>query len=260
MPGSHLATCTAIPERSMNPMPTLRWHFALVLALITTTGWTMGLRSFVALPVDKGGTVLRVQGERNNDRNVNRLIASAAYGLSGKHTLLFGLPYRISPGGGDRLGDLSVLYRPIVWQVDAPARTSRLGLLGGVVVPGDSDRDFALQGGAVATFYRGRYGWDVDVLYQAGLDDRPNQFRYDLSWQYRLTPAEYPEWGIGSEWDGVLELGGRYREGNSVVHQATAGLQWIRSGLVLEGGVTRDLNGPGDTRILISMRVHFSGR
>jgi len=245
-------------------MPILRWHLALSLALIaaliTTTGWSMGLRSFVALPVDKGGTVLRFQGERNNDRDVNRLIASAAYGLSGNKTVLLGLPYRLSPGGGDRRGDLSVLYRPIVWQVDAPARTNRLGLLGGVIVPGDSNRDFALQGGAVATFYRGRYGWDLDFLYQAGLADRPDRARYDVSWQYRLTPAEYPDWGVGSEWDGVLELGGRYTEGRSVVHQATAGLQWIHQGWVLEGGVTRDLNGPRDTRFLVSVRIHFSAR
>jgi len=220
----------------------------------------MGLRSFVALPVDKGGTVLRLQGVRNDDRDVNRMITSVAYGLSGKQTLLLGLPYRLSPGGDERLGDLSVLYRPIVWQVDVPARTSRLGLLGGIVVPGDSDRDFAVQGGAVATFYRGRYEWDLNVLYQAGLADRPDRARYDVSWQYRLTPAEYPDWGTSPEWDGVLELGGRYSEGDSMVHQATAGLQWIHQSWVLEGGVTKDLNGPGDTRFLVSVRVHFSGR
>ncbi len=220
----------------------------------------MGLRSFVALPVDKGGTVLRFQGEHVDDADVTRLISSAAYGLTGRQTLLIGMPYRLSPGGNDQLGDLSVLYRPIVLQVDAPARTNRLGLLGGVVVPGDSDRDFAVQGGAVATFYRGRYEWDLSALYQAGLANRSDQARYDVSWQYRLTPAEYPDWGIGAEWDGVLELGGRYSEGDSMVHQATAGLQWIHPGWVLEGGITKDLNGPRDTRFLVSVRVHFSGR
>lgn len=220
----------------------------------------MGLRSFVALPLDKGGTTLRFQGERNSDRDVNRLIVNAAYGLSGKQTLLFGIPYRLSPGGGDRLGDLSALYRHIVWQVDGPARTSRLGILGGVVVPGDSDRDFALQGGAVATFFRSRHEWDLDVLYQIGLADRPDGARYDVSWQYRLTPTEHPDWGVGSEWHGVFELGGRYSEGHSMVHQATAGLQWIHQRWVLEGGVTQDLNGPRDTRFLVSMRIHFAGR
>jgi len=50
-------------------------------------------------------------------------------------------------------------------------------------------------------------------------------FRYDISWQYRLTPAEFPEWGLSSEWDLVLELGGRYRQIQSTVHQATGGLQ-----------------------------------
>ncbi len=238
----------------------LRAFIALLLVLVTSAGWSMGLRSFVALPVDKGGTVLRFQAERNDDSDVNRLIASVAYGLSGRQTLLVGIPYRISSGSDDRQGDLSVLYRPIILQVDAPARTSRLGLLGGVIVPTDSDRDFALQGGAVSTFYRGRYGWDLSFLYQAGLADRLNRARYDVSWQYRLSPAQYPDWGVGAEWDGVLELGGRYSEGDSLVHQATAGLQWIHQSWVLEGGVTQDLNGPKDTRFLLSVRFHFSGR
>jgi len=260
MPGSRLVNCTVVPDGQAGPKVAGRWFLAIIWGLIASTGWAMGLRSFVALPVDKGGTVLRFQGERNDDRDINRLISSMAYGLSGQQTLLLGVPYRASPGGNGRLGDFSALYRHIVWQVDRPARTSRLGLLGGVVVPGDSDRDFALQAGAVATFYRGRYAWDLDVLYQPGLSDRPDQARYDVSWQYRLTPAEYPDWGIGSQWDSVIELGGRYREGNSMVHQATAGLQWIHPRWVLEGGVTQDLNGPKDTRFLISFRVRFSGR
>ena len=104
----------------------------------------MGLRSFVALPIEKGGQVLRLQMERNSDRGVDRTIASLAYGLSGKQTLMFGLPYRVSPSGGEQLGDFSALYRHIVWQIDTPARTSRLGLLAGAVVPTESGRDGAI--------------------------------------------------------------------------------------------------------------------
>ena len=95
----------------------------------------MGLRSFVALPVDKGGQVVRVQYQRNIDANTDFMIANAAYGLSGKQTLLFTLPYRLSPSGADRTGDLSTLYRHIVWQDDSKDGTHRLGLLGGVVIP-----------------------------------------------------------------------------------------------------------------------------
>jgi len=44
------------------------------------------------------------------------------------------------------------------------------------------------------------------------MDDAQDRARYDIAWQYRLSPATYPEWGIGSEWDIDLELGsGRCR-------------------------------------------------
>ncbi len=234
-----------------------RLTFLIICLPISQPGWSMGLRSFVALPVEKGGQILRVQLERNDDRALDTAIASFAYGLSGKQTLLFDLPYRVSPGGSDQLGDLSALYRHIIWQVDGPGRTSRLGLLAGAVIPTESGRDGALQAGAVATFYRGRYEWDLDVLYRSGRADRPDAGRYDISWQYRLTPAEYPDWGLVSEWDVVVELSGRYREGESTIHQATGGLQWVHRRWVLEGGITKDLNGPRERRALLSFRWHF---
>lgn len=226
--------------------------------MVSSSGaWAMGLRSFVALPLEKGGTVLRFFDEYNLDRDVNILSTNLAYGISGKQTLFFGLPYRLSPSGGDRLSDLNVLYRHIVWQVDDDIGTSRLGLLGGVVVPTDSGRDLRVQAGAVATFFRRRHEWDLDVLWVQGTGNAPNSARYDISWQYRLTPAAYPEWGAATEWDGVLELNGRWVEGNTLVHQFTAGLQWIHRRWVLEAGVVQDLNGPQATRLVLSTRIHF---
>lgn len=236
----------------------------LAVALLTfgvliapTLACAMGLRSFVALPIEKGGTVLRLFAERNTDTDVDMLTTELAYGISGTQTLFFGLPYRLSPAGSDRTGDLSALYRHIVWQVDDDAGTSRLGLLGGAILPTESGRDGQLQAGAIATFYRRRHEWDLDLLYQKGLDQARDSGRYDLSWQYRLAPATYPEWGIGSEWDSVLELNGRWTEGNETVHQFTTGLQWIHRRWVLEGGVVQDLNGPEDTRFVLSTRIHF---
>lgn len=187
----------------------------------------MGLRSFVALPLEKGGTVLRLFVERNTDQDVDTLTTNLAYGISGTQTLFFRFPYRLSPAGGDRTGDLSALYRHIVWQADNDVGTSRLGLLGGAVFPTESSHDGKLQTGAVATFFRRRHEWDLDLLHQKGIDDEPDSGRYDISWQYRIAPATYPEWGIGSEWDGVLELNGRWTEGNKTIHQFTAGLQQI---------------------------------
>ena len=231
--------------------------FLLATSVCMHTVQAMGLRSFVALPVDKGGKVIRLQYQRNTATNTDVLVTSAAYGLSGKQTLLFGLPYRLSPAGTGRTGDLSALYRHIVWQDDTAAGTRRIGLLGGIVIPTESDRDARLQAGAVATFYRDRTEWDIDVLWVQGLDDATNRARYDIAWQYRLSPAIYPDWGIGQAWALDLELGGRWDEGDTMVHQATIGLQSIHRQWVFEAGVVQDLNGPDDTRLIFSTRFHF---
>ena len=229
----------------------------IVLTVLAVNASAMGIRSFVALPLEEGGTVLRLFGERNQDQDQNILTTSLAYGVSARQTLFLGLPYRLSSGEGDRLGDVSALYRYTAWQVDTMEGTSRLGLLGGAVIPTDSGRDAHVQAGAVATFFRQRYEWDLDALWLEGLGDANDRARYDIAWQYRLTPAVYPEWGIGSEWDLDLELGGRWERGNDMVHQATVGLQSIHKRWVLEGAVVQDLNGPDDTRFILSTRFHF---
>lgn len=229
----------------------------LLIVALAIDAHAMGIRSFVALPLEEGGTVLRLQGEHNQDQDLSVMTTNLAYGVSARQTLFLGLPYRLSSGEGDRLGDVSVLYRYTAWQVDNVEGTSRLGLLGGAVVPTNNDRDPAVQAGAVATFFRHRYEWDLDALWIEGLGDRKDRARYDIAWQYRLTPAEYPEWGIGSEWDLDLELGGRWERGHDMVHQATVGLQSIHKRWIVEGAVVQDLNGPDDTRFILSTRFHF---
>lgn len=232
----------------------------LVLVLICSHQYSvqaMGLRSFVALPVDKGGSVVRFQLESSQDQDTDHVILNGAYGLSADQTLLLGLAYRLSPSGSERLGDLGVLYRYTIMQNDFREGTHRLGLLGGIVVPMDSDRDAAIQAGLVSTHFRGRNEWDIDVLYRAGIGNRLDSGRYDISWQFRLTPEHYPDWGIDQELNSVLELGGRWNEGSETIHQVTIGLQWIHRTWVLEGGVFQDINGPKDTHFLLSTRVHF---
>ena len=228
-----------------------------MLLFISTQVQAMGIRSFVALPVEQGGAVVRLLDEHNGNTDDNVLTASLAYGLSGRQTLFAAMPYRLSSGVGDRLGDISLLYRHIVWQVDNMQGTSRLGLLGGLVIPTDQERDAAVQAGAVATFYQQRHEWDIDALWIEGLGKREDRARYDIAWQYRLSPAQHPDWGIGSEWDIDVELGGRWQRGNTLLHQATLGLQYITRRRVLEGALVQDINGSHDSRFILSSRLHF---
>lgn len=217
----------------------------------------MGLRSFVALPVEKNGAVIRFAFEHANEPNTDVLSTSAAYGLNAGQTLLLGVPYRLSPSGADQQGDLSLLYRHIVWQKNRLSGTSRLGLLGGAITPAGSDRNAAIQTGFVFTHFKGRHEIDVDALYQAGIENRPDSGRYDISWQYRLSPAEFPDWGIPSGLNSVLELNGRWDTVSGSVQQVTTGLQWVHRKWVIEGGITQDLNVTKDLSYLLSTRFHF---
>ena len=122
-------------------------HFIATLGLLGLVGqsYAAGLRSFIALPVDKGGTVIRVGVEHvnnnSNKNNVDQLFTGVAYGISAKQTLLLGMPYRLSPAGDNRQGDVSVLFRQIIKQNDFHSGTGRLGILGGAIVPTDKERD-----------------------------------------------------------------------------------------------------------------------
>jgi len=235
-------------------------NYYLIICLgfgIITNSHAMGLRSFVALPLDKEGVVMRMVFEHSQQADINKLTLNAAYGISDKQTLFLGLPFRLSPAGNKRFGDVSVLYRHIVWQDDRLSGTSRLGLLGGVIVPTDKDSDVAIQTGFVITHFKNRYEIDIDALYQTGIGQRLDSGRYDLSWQYRLFPSQYPEWGISQELYGVLEFNGRWNEGKNLTHQLTIGLQWVHQSWVLEGGAVKDLNNENEWRYILSTRIHF---
>ena len=71
----------------------------------------MGLRSFVALPVEKGGAVIRLKYEDSDNTKNDTLTTSVAYGLNNKQTLLLGLPYQFESSNEDNPGDLTILYR-----------------------------------------------------------------------------------------------------------------------------------------------------
>ena len=217
----------------------------------------MGLRSFVALPIEKGGSVLRFQNIYASQSEVDLFVTSFAYGIDAKQTLLVGMPYRLKPSEGERQGDVSLLYRYMLVQDDNFEGTSRLGLLGGVIIPTFSERDYAGQAGFVYTYFRDRHEIDVDLLYKKGFDARLDSGSYDVSWQYRLFPPIRDDWGISQELNSVVELNGRWFEGTTITHQLTLGLQWIHANWVLEGGFVKDLNNAKEERYLLSVRFHF---
>jgi hypothetical protein len=228
------------------------------LLLVTTNNvYGMGLRSFVALPVEKMGGVMRLSVEHNQDNDTNTLLTSAAYGLSAKQTLLLGIHYRLSPAGTNRQGDISALYRHNLWQKDSISGTNRFSVLAGATIPTKSSRDFAGQAGFVYTRFYNRHEIDIDALFKLGIDNRPDSGLYDLSWQYRLSPTEHPVWGIANEIYSILELNGRWNEHSNMTHQITAGIQWIHQKIVIEGGIAKDINNEHELRYILSTRFHF---
>ena len=217
----------------------------------------MGLRSFVALPINTGGGVIRFLNDYNFDANSDVFVMAGAYGISAKQSLFFSLPSRLKPSGEHRFGDFSALYRHTIMQNDSENGTNRLALLGGFVIPTDNNREVAAQTGFVFTRFHQRYEIDVDALYQKGFAHRPDSARYDISWQYRIKPSVLPDWGISNELYTVLELNGRWQQGNKTSQQLTTGLTWAKAKYVLEAGLVKELNNRRDTHIVLSTRFHF---
>lgn len=240
----------------MKQCHTQRLLIILVCISFTLNASAMGTRTFVALPIEQGGMVFRLQDLETLNNNNNIAIGNFAYGITGKQTLLFGFPYRLSPSGPNRSGDVSVLYRYTAWQKDFADGTYRFGLLGGGLIPTNSNSNGGVQGGGVATFYKGRHELDVDALWDQGFRRSSNRAQYDVAYQYRLTPAEYPETGLVSQWKIDVEYNGRWQQNQQLIHQATVGLQWVHAMWVLEGGVIQDINGPHDTQFIVSARIH----
>ena len=230
--------------------------FVVVFSIFIANAFAMPIRSFVALPLEQGGMIFRLQDLETLNSNKNVAIANFAYGITGKQTLLFGIPYRLSPSGRNRSGDLSVLYRYTAWQKDFKDGTYRLGLLGGGLIPTTNASDGSAQGGAVATFYKGRHELDFDALWAEGFGKSPNRTQYDVSYQFRLSPAQYPDSGLVSQWNAVFEYNGRWQQNQQLIHQTTMGLQWVHETWVLEGGIIQDINGLHNTQFIISTRIH----
>ncbi len=263
----------------------------LLVALGSFTGagglWAAGINTNVALPVREGGFVYRTQvrfmSASDDPSPMNRDIEAyvvpnvLVYGATSQTTLFGILPYIFKSverdSGGLReedrtngFGDLTFLLRQTVYARDAVQRTSRLGLIGGLEIPVGSEdfsshsTDFVL--GGVYTLQTGRHEIDVDLLYKVNTEARDldlgEELQYDLAYEVRLFPWQWPERGTPSQLYAVIEANGRSIErarsngmelddsGGTLVF-LSPGIQWVTQRVIYEASlqvpVIQNLNG-----------------
>ena len=209
------------------------------LASLGTPGvlYAAGINTNVALPVREGGFVYRTQVRflsasddptpLDRDVNVYAVPNVLVYGATARTTLFGILPYisrsvDFTAAGlrqtddTDGFGDLTFLLRQTVYVQDALQRTSRFALLAGLEIPSGKEEfsshstDFLL--GGVYTLQDGRHEFDTDLIYKintAGHDlERGDELRYNVAYELRVSPWEWPERGTPSQIYLVMELNG----------------------------------------------------
>ena len=158
----------------------------------------------------------------NRDLNINGLISVLGYGVSPKLAIFAAVPYLdknidVTANGqkvtrsGDGVGDLKLFGRYTFYQQDQRSKTFRIAGFGGVKAPtGDNDKTDGLGrlpiplqpgtgawdyfGGVVMTYQT--LDFQIDAQLSAEQNGRANHFemgdeyRADLSFQYRLQPKE----------------------------------------------------------------------
>ncbi len=216
--------------------------FGLVALILF--GWASGalqaagINTNVALPVREGGFVDRTQlrftrasddpTPQDQDIDVYAVPNVLVYGATARTTLFGILPYISrsvdftdagSPQSTDTngFGDLTFLVRQTVYAKDALQRTSRLGLLAGLEIPSGkeefSSHSTDYQLGTVYTLQDGRHELDADLIYKINTEGRNtelgDELQYDLAYEVRVWPWEWPERGTPSQIYLVLETNGR---------------------------------------------------
>ncbi len=212
---------------------------AWVASLITTASLqAAGINTNVALPVRQGGFVYRTQlrllsasddpTPLDRDISVYAVPNVLVYGATARTTLFGILPYffrsvNFRDAGfrqrddADGFGDLTFLVRQTVYARDAVQRTSRLGLLAGLEIPSGKEEfsshstDFLL--GGVYTLQDGRHELDADLLYKINTEGRGlelgEELQYNLAYELRISPWQWPERGTPSQIYLVLEANGK---------------------------------------------------
>ncbi len=263
-----------------------------------------GINTNVALPVRQGGFVYRTQlrflsvsddpSPLNRDIEAYVVANVLIYGATSRTTLFGILPYIFESverdSGGIReddrsngFGDLTFLLRQTVYARDAVQRTSRLGLIGGLEIPVGSEdfsshsTDFLL--GGVYTLQTGRHEFDSNLLYKVNTEARDldlgEELQYDLAYELRLFPWQWPERGTPSQLFAVIEVNGRSIErarSNGIERDDTGGtivflspgIQWVTQRVIYEASLqvplVQNLNGDQvetDLVAAVGIRVQF---
>ena len=197
-----------------------------------------GINTDVALPIREGGFIYRTQlrflSASDDPTSMNRDMEAyvvpnvLVYGATERTTLFGVFPYiaesvELTSAGSrqdndvDGFGDLTFLLRQTIYARDAVQRTSRLGLLAGLEIPSGKEEfsshstDFLL--GAVYTLQTGRHEIDADLIYKINTEGRDvelgDELRYNVAYELRVSPWEWPERGTPSQIFVVLEANGR---------------------------------------------------
>ncbi len=161
--------------------------------------------------------------------------------IPNKFIIIGKIPYiekdrKIESGGGvERLssagfGDFSLSVKYLIYQKDALKQTTRAILIGGIKFPtGKDDKpglpqplqigsgSFDYTAGFAATYVKGRFGINADLLYTLKTEANNFEFgdtlRYDLALGWRLIPAVYKTYPA-KQLNLYLELNGLYSQKN----------------------------------------------
>ncbi len=287
-------------------MSRLRRLAALLIASVGVAGIVQaaGINTSVALPVREGGYVYRTQLRflsasddptlLDRDIDVYAIPNVLIYGATARTTLFGILPYfsrsvdftdagRRQSDDVDGFGDLRLLVRQTVYARDALQRTSRLGLLAGLEIPSGkeefSSHSTDYQLGAVYTLQDGRHELDADLIYKINTEGRGrelgDELQYNLAYEVRVSPWEWPERGTPSQIYLVIEANGKSSQearsdgaklddsGGTTVF-LSPGIQLVTRRVIYEGSiqipVVQNLNGgqvETDFVVAAGMRVQF---
>lgn len=170
------------------------------------------------------------------------------------------------------IGDMSLLVKWRPWQNDTgPTDTMRIALLGGIQMPGGTESYWDSTGeewnplvGVIFSMVRGRHGVNADVIYElnTGGHSRPDGFRYDASYLYRLSPAAYGEESSGAAIYAVAELNGLYETNGNHQLFLAPGLMYEATWWTIDATVmiplAQDLKDRPETEIAFGVGLRLS--